>query len=498
MPDKKAITAAQIGEVKEISEFENLLSGSFSVKEGSEKETAVKSAVKTLAEQALSNESLISTDALQSIESLIAAIDKKLSEQINTILHHPEYQQLEGSWRGLHHLVSKTETDEKLKIRVLNVSKSELGKTFKKFPGSRWDQSPLFKKIYGAEYDTPGGEPFGALVGDYAFDHSAPDIEVLKGIAKIAGASHAPFITSPAPSLFDMADWTELNNPAALKPQFQRPEYASWRSFRESDDAKYVGMAMPRFLARIPYGPTTNPVDEFHFEEETDGSDHNRYCWANSAYAMATNITRSFKYFGMCTSIRGAESGGAVDGLPVHTFPTADGKSEMKCPTEVSIGDRREKELSDLGMLALQHWKNTDYAVFVGGQSLQEPAIYADATDSANAQLAARLPYLFAVCRFAHYLKMIAREKVGSFMERADMEKFLNNWIADYVVTDPDASQEVKARYPLAAAEVVVEDVPGNPGYYTSRFALRPHYQLEGLSASLSLVTQLPSARKGA
>jgi type VI secretion system protein ImpC len=213
---------------------------------------------------------------------------------------------------------------------------------------------------------------------------------------------------------------------------------------------------------------------------------------------MATNITRSFKYFGMCTSIRGAESGGAVDGLPVHTFPTADGKSEMKCPTEVSIGDRREKELSDLGMLALQHWKNTDYAVFVGGQSLQEPAIYADATDSANAQLAARLPYLFAVCRFAHYLKMIAREKVGSFMERADMEKFLNNWIADYVVTDPDASQEVKARYPLAAAEVVVEEVPGNPGYYTSRFALRPHYQLEGLSASLSLVTQLPSARKGA
>lgn len=497
MPEKKAISAAQVGEVKEISEFESLLSGSFAVQEGSEKESAVKSAVKTLAEQALSNEALISDDALRSIESLISAIDKKLSEQINTILHHAEFQQLEGSWRGLHHLVSNTETDEKLKIRVLNVSKNELGKTFKKFPGSRWDQSPLFKKIYGAEYDTPGGEPFGALIGDYAFDHSAPDLEILKGMAKLAGASHAPFITSPAASLFDLADWTELNNPAALKPLFQRPEYAGWRSFRESADSKYVGMAMPRFLARVPYGPTTSPVDEFHFEEETDGSDHNRYCWANSAYAMATNITRSFKYFGMCTSIRGAESGGAVQGLPVHTFPTADGKSEMKCPTEVSIGDRREKELSDLGMLALQHWKNTDYAVFVGGQSLQEPAIYADAVDSANAQLAARLPYLFAVCRFAHYLKMIAREKVGSFMERADMEKFLNNWISDYVVTDPDASQEVKARYPLASAEVVVEEVPGNPGYYTSRFALRPHYQLEGLSASLSLVTQLPSARKG-
>lgn len=497
MSANKSISAAQVAEVTEVSEFESLLSGSFSVKEGSEKETAVKSAVKTLAEQALSNESLISEDALQSIESLIAAIDKKLSEQINTILHHADFQKLEGTWRGLHHLVSNTETDEKLKIQVLNASKKDLSKTFKKFPGTRWDQSPLFKKLYGAEYDTPGGEPYGCLIGDYAFDHSAPDLEILKGMAKISGASHMPFITSPAPSLFDVEDWTEINNAAQLKPQFQRPEYAGWRSFRESDDSKYVGMAMPRFLGRIPYGPETNPVDSFHFEEEVDGSDHSRYCWANSAYAMGTNITRSFKYFGMCTSIRGAESGGAVEGLPVHTFPTADGKSEMKCPTEVSIGDRREKELSDLGMLPLQHWKNTDYAVFVGGQSLQEPSVYADDVDSANAQLAARLPYLFAVCRFSHYLKMIAREKVGSFMERSDMEKFLNNWIADYVVTDPNASQDTKAKYPLAAAEVVVEEVPGNPGYYTSRFALRPHYQLEGLSASLSLVTQLPSTRKG-
>ncbi|MGJ8640755.1 MAG: type VI secretion system contractile sheath large subunit [Opitutaceae bacterium] len=497
MAEKQNISAAQVGEVKELSEFESLLSGSFSVKEGSEKESAVKNAVKTLAQQALSNEALISEDALQSIESLIAAIDQKLSEQINEILHNDEFQKLEGTWRGLHHLVSNTETDEKLKLRVFNISKKELGKTFKKFPGSRWDQSPLFKKIYGAEYDTPGGEPFSCLVGDYAFDHSAPDLEVLKGVAKLAGASHSPFITSPAPTLFDLEDWTEVNNPAQLKPQFQRPEYAGWRSFRESDDSKYIGMAMPRFLARVPYGPTTNPVDEFHFEETTDGSDHGRYCWANSAFAMATNITRSFKHFGMCTSIRGAESGGAVEGLPVHTFPTADGKSEMKCPTEVAIGDRREKELSDLGMLPLQHWKNTDYAVFVGGQSLQEPSIYADDADSANAQLAARLPYLFATCRFAHYLKMIAREKVGSFMERDDMQTFLNNWINQYVVDDPSASQDTKARFPLAAAEVTVAEVPGNPGYYTSRFALRPHYQLEGLSASLSLVSQLPSVRKG-
>ena len=497
MPDNKPISASQVAEVTELSEFESLLSGSFAVQEGSDKEAAVKAAVKTLAEQALTNESLISNDALDSIESLVAAIDKKLTEQINVILHHEDFQKLEGSWLGLHHLVKNTETDEKLKIRVLNVSKKDLSKTFKKFAGTRWDQGPLFKKIYGEEFDTPGGEPYGCLIGDYAFDHSAPDLEVLKGMAKICGAAHAPLITSPASTLFSMDSWTEINNPAQLKPQFKRPEYAGWNSFRETDDSKYIGMAMPRFLGRIPYGPDTCPVDSFHFEEDVDGSDHSSYCWANSAYAMGTNITRSFKYFGMCTSIRGAESGGAVEGLPVHTFPTSDGKSEMKCPTEVAIGDRREKELSDLGMLPLQHWKNTDYAVFVGGQSLQEPAMYEDDVDSANAQLAARLPYLFAVCRFAHYLKMIAREKIGSFMERNDMQNFLTNWISKYVVADPGASQETKARFPLAAAEVVVEEVPGNPGYYTSRFALRPHYQLEGLSASLSLVTQLPSTRKG-
>lgn len=496
MPEQKPISVSKVAEVTELSEFESLLSGSFAVQEGSDKEAAVKAAVKTLAEQALSNESLISEDALASIESLIAAIDKKLTEQINVILHHSDFQSLEGSWRGLKHLVSNTETDEKLKIRVLNITKKELGKTFKKFAGTRWDQSPLFKKIYGEEFDTPGGEPYGCLVGDYAFDHSAPDIEILRGIAKIAGAAHAPFLTSPSPSLFSFNDWTEVNNPAQLKPQFKRPEYAGWNSFREMDDAKYIGMAMPRFLGRIPYGPNTSPVDAFHFEEEVDGSDHSKYLWANSAYAMATNVTRSFKYYGMCTCIRGAESGGVVDALPVHTFPTADGKSEMKCPVEVAIGDRREKELSDLGMLPLQHWKNTDYAVFVGGQSLQDPATYADDIDSANAQLAARLPYLFAVCRFAHYLKMIAREKVGSFMERNDMQSFLTQWIMRYVISDSGASQSTKAMFPLAAAEVIVEEVPGNPGYYTSRFALRPHYQLEGLSASLSLVSQLPSNRK--
>ena len=321
MPDNKPISASQVAEVTELSEFESLLTGSFAVKEGSDKEVAIKSAVKILAEQALSNESLLSGDVLETINALVAAIDKKLTEQVNEILHNEKFKEVESAWRGLHHLVSNTETDEKLKIRVLNISKKELSKTFKKFAGTRWDQSPLFKKIYGEEFDTPGGEPYGCLVGDYAFDHSAPDLEVLKGMAKICGASHAPFITAPAPSLFSFDSWTEVNNPAQLKPQFKRPEYAGWNSFRETEDCKYIGMAMPRFLGRVPYGPNTSPVDGFHFEEDVDGSDHSSYCWANSAYAMATNITRSFKYFGMCTSIRGAESGGAVQGLPVHTFP---------------------------------------------------------------------------------------------------------------------------------------------------------------------------------
>ncbi|MCG7985450.1 MAG: type VI secretion system contractile sheath large subunit, partial [Candidatus Thiodiazotropha lotti] len=435
-------------------------------------------------------------DAVETIEGIIAEIDKKLTEQVNLILHHEDFQQLEGSWRGLHHLVNNTETDEMLKIRVMNISKKELGKNLKKFKGTAWDQSPLFKKVYEEEYGQFGGEPYGCLVGDYHFDHSPPDVELLNGMAQIAASAHAPFIAGAAPTVMQMDSWQELSNPRDLTKIFQTPEFASWRSLRESDDSRYIGLAMPRFLSRLPYGAKTDPVEEFDFEEDTEGADHNKYTWSNSAYAMAVNINRAFKLYGWTTRIRGVESGGAVEGLPTHTFPTDDGGVDMKCPTEIAISDRREAELAKNGFMPLLHRKNSDFAAFIGAQSLQKPSEYDDPDATANANLAARLPYLFASCRFAHYLKCIVRDKIGSFKERDDMEKWLNKWIMNYVEPNPaTASEEDKARKPLAAAEVVVAEVEGNPGYYTSKFFLRPHYQLEGLTVSLRLVSKLPSEK---
>jgi type VI secretion system protein ImpC len=482
-------------EAFEVSEFGTLLEKEFRPKTDRAKE-AVESAVKTLAEQALAGSVVVSADVLHTIEAMIAELDHKLSEQVNLIMHHPDFQKLEGAWRGLQHLVNNTETDEMLKIRVMNVSKRDLHRTLKKYKGTAWDQSPVFKKLYEEEYGQFGGEPFGCVVGDYHFDHSPPDVELLGEMSKIGAAIHAPFIAGADPNVMRMESWAELANPRDLTKIFQTPEYAAWRSLRESEDARYISLAMPRFLARLPYGAKLNPVDEFDFEEDTAGADHNKYCWANSAYAMATNINRSFKFYGWCSRIRGVESGGAVEGLPAHTFPTDDGGVDMKCPTEIAISDRREAELAKNGFMPLIHKKNTDFAAFIGAQSLQKPFEYDDPDATANANLSARLPYLFATCRFAHYLKCIVRDKIGSFKEREDMERWLNNWISNYVLSNPEnAGEETKAKYPLRAAEVVVEDVEGNPGYYTSKFYLRPHYQLEGLTVSLRLVSKLPSAK---
>jgi type VI secretion system protein ImpC len=481
----------------EVSEFSSLLQREFKPKSDQAKE-AVESAVRTLAEQALEHTALISRDVLKSIESMIAAIDLKLSEQINRIIHHPEFQQLEGAWRGLHYLVNNTETDEMLKIRVMNISKNELRKTLRKFKGTAWDQSPIFKKMYEEEYGQFGGEPYGCLVGDYYFDHSPPDVEMLRGMSQVAAAAHCPFLAAAAPTAMQMDSWQELSNPRDLTKIFQTPEYAAWRSLRESEDSRYIGLAMPRFLARRPYGAKSDPVEEFDFEEDVEGADHNKYCWANSAYAMATNINMAFKLYGWCSRIRGVESGGAVENLPTHTFPTDDGGVDMKCPTEIAISDRREAELAKNGFMPLIHKKNTDFAAFIGAQSLQKPAEYEDPDATANANLSARLPYLFAVCRFAHYLKCIVRDKIGSFKERSDMQRWLQEWILQYVDGDPLRSSEItKARKPLAAAEVMVEEVEGNPGYYSAKFFLRPHYQLEGLTVSLRLVSKLPSQKGG-
>lgn len=493
MTSTQTLTATR--DTAQLDELSSLLQREFRPKT-EQAQQAVEFAVTTLAEQALDQSVTLSDDAYQTIQAVIAQIDQKMTEQINHILHHPEFQRLEGAWRGLHHLVSNTETDELLRIRVMPATKKELARNLKRYKGVAWDQSPLFKKVYEQEYGQFGGEPFGCLVGDYHFDHSPPDVEMLGELARISAAAHSPFIAGAAPSVMQMESWQELANPRDLTKIFSNTEYAAWQSLRESDDARYLGLAMPRFLARLPYGARTNPVDEFDFEEDTDGASHDRYTWANSAYAMAVNINRSFKHFGWCTAIRGVESGGAVENLPCHTFPTDDGGVDIKCPTEIAISDRREAELAKNGFMPLVHRKNSDFAAFIGAQSLQKPQEYYDADATANARLAARLPYLFACCRFAHYLKCIVRDKIGSFRERDDMERWLNSWIMNYVDGDPtNSSQETKARKPLAAAEVSVQEVPDNPGYYAAKFFLRPHYQLEGLTVSLRLVSRLPSLK---
>src|SRR5579872_3003377 len=466
MAETQAQTAPADAVLGEGSEFSQLLQKEFKPKT-EEAKSAVQEAVRTLAEQALARTKLISPDVVKSIEAMIAEIDRKLTEQINQILHHADFQKLEGAWRGLHYLVNNTETDEMLKIRVLNISKNDLGKTLKRFKGTAWDQSPIFKSVYEAEYGTFGGEPFGCLVGDYYFDQTPPDVELLGELSKTCAAAHTPFIGGASPTVMQMNSWQELANPRDLTKIFQTPEYAAWRSLRESEDARYVGLAMPRFLARLPYGARTSPVEEFDFEEDTSAGDHSKYTWANSAYAMAVNVNRSFKYYGWCTQIRGVESGGSVEGLPVHTFPSDDGGVDMKCPTEIAISDRREAELANCGLMPLIHRKNTDIAAFIGAQSLQKTAEYTDPDATANARISARLPYLFASCRFAHFLKCMVRDKVGSFMERSDMERYLSDWVKGYVLGNPeDAGDTLKAQKPLAGAEVKVQEVEGNPGYY--------------------------------
>jgi type VI secretion system protein ImpC len=475
----------------ETGEFASLLNKEFKPKTDAARDE-VTNAVRTLAEQALANAQLISDDTVKSLKEMIAQIDKKLSEQIDQILHHEEFQQLEGAWRGLHHLVNNTETDEMLKIRVMNVSKKDLGKTLKRYKGTAWDQSPIFKQLYEQEYGTLGGEPYGCIVGDYHFDHTPPDVELLGEMSKICAAMHAPFISGASPNMFRMESWQELANPRDLTAIFSTPEHAAFRSLRDAEETRYVGLTLPRFLARKPYGAKSDPVEDFDFEEDTAAADSNKFCWANSAYAMAVNINRSFKLYGWCSRIRGIESGGAVEGLPTHTFPTDDGGIDMKCPTEIAISDRREAELASNGFMPLLHKKNSDFAAFIGAQSLHKPAQYDDVDATANANLAARLPYLFATCRFAHYLKAMVRDKVGSFGERAEMQRSLQEWIMQYVHGDPEhATETAKAEKPLAGAEVVVEDVEGNPGYYSAVFRLRPHYQLEGLTVSLRLVSKL-------
>ncbi|MDN7638817.1 type VI secretion system contractile sheath large subunit [Burkholderia cepacia] len=458
---------------------------------------AVQSAVETLLTYARGSRVVVRDDVAQTIEQLVAELDKKISDQLTQVLHNDRFQALEGAWRGLHYLVSNTDTSENLKIRYLNISKADLGKTLRRFKGVVWDQSPIFKMIYEQEYGQFGGEPFGCLIGDYQFDHSMQDVSILTEMSKIAAAAHAPFIAAAAPDLLQMDSWNELSNPRDVSKIFTSTEYAFWRRLRESNDSRYLALTLPRFLARVPYGPKTQPVEEFGFEEKVDPNRAEDFCWANSAYAMGANITRAFKTYGWCTKIRGIESGGAVEVLPKFILPSQDNEVDLHCPTEIAISDRREHELAESGLMPLVYRKNSDTAAFIGAKTVHRPATYEDDDATANANLSSRLPYIFATCRFAHYLKCIVRDKIGSFKSREDTQRWLNDWLMNYVDGDPSISSEItKSQRPLSAAEVVVDEIPENPGYYRAQFFLRPHFQLEGLTVSLRLVSKLPSTKQ--
>lgn len=478
---------------QDVDEFSTILKQSF--KPRSERAaTEVENAVNTLVQQALADTSLIKEDVLDTIEEMIARLDEKLSAQMNAIMHAPEFQTIESAWRGLHYITHNSETDATLKVKVMNVSKNELYRDLRLYPDAKWDQSPLFKKLYEAEFGQLGGEPYGCLVGDYYFDQSAVDVRLLRDLGKIAAAAHCPMISGAAPTLLGMDSWTELSNPRDLSKIFETPDYAGWKSLRDSENSRYVGLCMPRVLAREPYGAKSIPVEEFNFEEESDGHTGEKYAWMNAAYAMAANINRAYKEYGWTVRIRGVQSGGEVINLPTHVFPTDDGSIDLKCPTEIAISDRREAELSKSGLLPLIHRKNTDKAAFIGAQSLYRPKKYDKAEATASDNLSSRLPYMFAVSRFSHYLKCMVRDKIGETMEREQLERWLQSWISQYVDPNPSSSSPIqKARKPLADAKVDVFADEENPGYYGARFYLRPHFQLEGMDIGMSLVSRLPA-----
>jgi type VI secretion system protein ImpC len=432
----------------------------------------------------------VSKDTVASIEARVAQIDKLLSEQLNEILHDEEFQRLEASWRGLHFLVMNSETSTKLKLRLLNVTKKELLTDLEK--ATEFDQSALFKKIYEEEYGTFGGNPYGLLVGDYEFGRHPQDMALLEKLSGVAAAAHAPFIAAASPRLFDMDSFTDLGIPRDLAKIFESLELIKWRSFRDSEDSRYVTLALPHILLRLPYGPDTVPVEGFNFTEDVNGRDHRKYLWGNAAWALAQRITNAFALYGWCAAIRGVEGGGLVEGLPTHTFKTDEGDIALKCPTEIAITDRREKELDTLGFLALIHCKGTDYAAFFGGQTTQKPKVYDTNDANANARISAMLPYILAASRFAHYIKAIMRDKIGSFMTAENVASYLNRWIGNYVMGRDDAGQSLKAQYPLREARVDVKETPGKPGSYKAVVFLRPHFQLEELTTSIRLVAQLP------
>ncbi len=460
-------------------------------------ETLPRSAIEVLADHLRQSPELLEGGARRATEAIVARIDAMLSRQLNEILHAPAYQALEASWRGLHMLVTASDKELGVKVRVLNIGKRELARSLRKFRGHAWDQSPLFRRVYEEEFGQLGGEPYGVLVGDFTFDHAPDDVALLSDLAKVAAAAHAPFIGAAAPSLLRMESWAEVANPRDLVRITSTPDYVAWHALRELPDTRYVGLCMPRFLARLPYGPATDPLDSFAFEEETEGADTQRLLWGNAVWAFGANIARAFAEYGWCCRIRGIDRGGVVEGLPVLHHPTADGNVDRRTVTEICISERREAELASCGLIPLVHRKNTDVAAFISAHSLQKPAVFDDPHATANASLSARLPYLFASCRFAHYLKCMVRDKVGSSMSRQQLSEWLSEWLIGYVDGSPEtSSEEFKAGHPLADGRVVLDDVPDRPGQFEAKVFLTPHYQLEGVSVSLRLVSRVATGQE--
>jgi type VI secretion system protein ImpC len=497
MPEEKKQSAAAPARAPEAAE-ESLLDQI--VQEGRFARDAAaaergKDMVKQFVAQVLEGEMAVSRDAEATINARIAQIDHLISIQLNEIMHQEPFQKLEGSWRGLKFLLDHSETSDQLKIKVLNVSKKDLLRDLQRAP--EFDQSALFKKVYEEEFGIFGGAPFAALVGDYEFGKHPEDMELLEKISNVAASAHAPFLSAAAPDLMNLPTFTELGAPRDLSKIFDTTEYAKWKSFRASDDARYVGLCVPHVLMRLPYGRDTKPVEAFNYEEGVDGTDHSKYLWGNAAYALGARLSDAFAKYGWCAAIRGVEGGGLVEGLPAHTFRTDEGDVALKCPTEIAITDRREKELADQGFIPLVHCKGTDFAAFFSVQSCQKPKLFDKEAANANARLSAQLPYILAMSRFAHYLKAMMRDKIGSFMSRADCQRFLNTWISQYVCADDNATQAVKAQLPLREANIEVTEVAGKPGAYRAVAFLKPHFQLDELSVSLRLVAELPaSARK--
>lgn len=476
-------------QLEETNLLERIIDDSNMVRDESQKSWA-REMIGEFAKEVMEGQITVSKDTEAMINARIAELDRLISAQLNEIMHHEDFQKLEGSWRGLNYLVQESETSDNLKIKVMNVSKKELLKDMEKAP--EFDQSVMFKKIYEEEFGMFGGHSYGVMIGDYEFGFGPQDMSLLEKISQVAAAAHAPFISAAAPKMFNWDSFTDLSAPRDISKIFTSAEYVKWKSFRQSEDSRYVGLTLPHILMRLPYGSETVPVEEFNFEEDVDGTDHKKYLWGNAAYAMGTRLTDAFAKYGWCAAIRGVEGGGLVQGLPTHTFKTDEGEVALKCPTEIAITDRREKELADAGFIPLVHCKGTDYAAFFSTQSTNKPKQYDSDLANANSRLSAQLQYMMAVCRFAHYLKSIMRDKIGSFMSCKDTELFLNKWITQYVVLNENASQGVKAQYPLREARVEVKEIPGKTGAYKAVAFLRPHYQLDELTVSLRLVAELP------